>query len=228
LQCSRSRKPRVDAHHRFVPEECDWGFTRFFDLRKLFQPNDHNSRPIIENDCATVTVFVRVLKDPTGVLWHNFVKYVELLLINGHLLMSSSYDSKKETGFVGLKNQGATCYMNSLLQSLYCTRYFRKVRLASVYPCLDSHAQQAVYQIPTENDVATESVALALQRVFYGLQTSDQPVGRCYAKVVIEAMLILFLRHPGADQILRMEIPGFLHATRCAGVQSCPTRQTRV
>lgn len=132
------------AHHRFIAEECDWGFTRFHDLRKLFTGID-GKRPIIDNDESEITVFVRVLKDPTGVLWHNFV----------------NYDSKKETGFVGLKNQGATCYMNSLLQSLFCTRYYRK----------------AVYQIPTEGDVPSESVALALQRVFYHLQTSDQPVG---------------------------------------------------
>lgn len=39
------------------------------------------------------------------------------------------YDSKKETGFVGLKNQGATCYMNSLLQTLYHIPYFRKVSI---------------------------------------------------------------------------------------------------
>lgn len=51
--------------------------------------------------------------------------------------------------------------MNSLLQSLFCTNAFRR----------------AVYQIPTENDVPTESLPLALQRVFYHLQTSDQPVG---------------------------------------------------
>lgn len=38
----------------------------------------------------------------------------------------ASYDSKKETGMVGLKNQGATCYLNSLLQSLYFTNIFRK------------------------------------------------------------------------------------------------------
>ncbi|KAI0763671.1 cysteine proteinase [Irpex lacteus] len=133
------------AHHRFIAEECDWGFTRFSELRKLFSIQDGHSRPTIEDDSANISVFVRVLEDPTGVLWHNFV----------------NYDSKKETGYVGLKNQGATCYMNSLLQSLFCTRYFRK----------------AVYQIPTEDDLPTESVALALQRVFYHLQTSDQPVG---------------------------------------------------
>ena len=76
-------------------------------------------------------------------------------------MTTHSYDSKKETGYVGLKNQGATCYMNSLLQSLFCTNLFRK----------------AVYQIPTEGDIPSESVALALQRVFYLLQTSEQPVG---------------------------------------------------
>ncbi|KAK1232951.1 ubiquitin-specific protease ubp15 [Marasmius sp. AFHP31] len=133
------------AHHRFIAEECDWGFTRFSELRKLFSVQEGHSRPTIEGEAAEISVFVRVLEDPTGVLWHNFV----------------NYDSKKETGFVGLKNQGATCYMNSMLQSLYCTRFFRR----------------AVYQIPTEDEHPTESVSLALQRLFYHLQTSDQPVG---------------------------------------------------
>jgi len=133
------------AHHRFTTEEMDWGFTRFNEFRKLAVPLDKRTRPIIEDDQAVVSAFVRVLKDPTGVLWHNFI----------------NYDSKKETGYVGMKNQGATCYMNSLLQSLFFTNYFRR----------------SVYQIPTENDIPTDSVAYALQRVFYQLQTSHQPVG---------------------------------------------------
>ncbi|KAF9643693.1 cysteine proteinase [Thelephora ganbajun] len=149
LVISNPRYPTIytvsHAHHRFIAEESDWGFTRFIDLRGLFQPQPGRNRPTIEGDSAVVSVYVRVLEDPTGVMWHTFI----------------NYDSKKQTGYVGLKNQGATGYMNSLLQSLFHTRYFRK----------------AIYQILTENEHPTESILLALQRVFYRLQTSDNPVG---------------------------------------------------
>lgn len=64
----------IDAQHRFIAEECDWGFTRFSELRKLFHTQENHSRPTIEDDAADITVYVRVLEDPTGVLWHNFVK----------------------------------------------------------------------------------------------------------------------------------------------------------
>ncbi|PKY26877.1 cysteine proteinase, partial [Rhizophagus irregularis] len=152
------------AHHRFTAEESDWGFTRFYDLRKLLTPCENRTRALIENDSTNITAFVRVLKDPAGVLWHTFIKYItSFITIIQSLIRKYSlfYDSKKETGYVGLKNQGATGYMNSLLQSLYCTTYFRK----------------AVYQIPTEDDEPIKSVSLALQRVFYQLQTSNTPVG---------------------------------------------------
>lgn len=66
----------AEAHHRFTNEEQDWGFTRFVELRKLFSVSEGRTKPIIENDETVITAFVRVLKDPTGVLWHNFHKCV--------------------------------------------------------------------------------------------------------------------------------------------------------
>ena len=37
--------------------------------------------------------------------------------------------------------------------------------------------RKAVYKMPTESDDSQKSVGLALQRVFYELQTLDKPVG---------------------------------------------------
>ncbi|KAJ2379635.1 ubiquitin-specific protease ubp15 [Coemansia sp. RSA 2607] len=132
------------AHHRFIQDEADWGFTRFSPIRDFLTPIEETSPALIDQGRVRISAYVRVIKDPLGVLWHNF----------------HNYDSRKVTGYVGLRNQGATCYMNSLLQSLYFTNEFRN----------------AVYQIPTETDDPTKSVALALQRVFFNLQISNEPV----------------------------------------------------
>ena len=63
-----------DAKHRFVPKQHDWGFTRFGELRKLFHPQPSQNRPTIEGDSVVISVYVRVVEDTTGVLWHDFVE----------------------------------------------------------------------------------------------------------------------------------------------------------
>ncbi|CAN4114471.1 unnamed protein product [Withania somnifera] len=125
----------ADTQHQFNARESDWGFTSFMPLSELYDP----SRGYLMDDTVIVEADVSVRR--VSDYW--------------------SHDSKKETGCVGLKNQGATCYMNSLLQTLYHIPYFRK----------------AVYHMPTtENDNPSGSIPLALQSLFYKLQYSDTSV----------------------------------------------------
>lgn len=140
------------SSHRFNKNETDWGFSSFITLRDLASPAKvGQTHPILEKNKLNITGYVRVIDDSsTGVLWHNFV----------------DYDSKKNTGYVGLNNQGATCYLNSLLQSYFTTTLFRNL----------------VNQIPTEDQTSTEktnskAVPLALQRIFYLMLSSNEPVG---------------------------------------------------
>ncbi len=67
--------------------------------------------------------------------------------------------SRKTVGYVGLVNQGTTCYVNSMLQSLFTICEFRR----------------AIFSINTL-DSEVHTVPYALQRVFYNLQCSDEPV----------------------------------------------------
>jgi ubiquitin carboxyl-terminal hydrolase 7 len=103
------------ASHRFYSGETDWGFTQFMNIRNSYLRSNHNNEAVIAKggNETNISAYVRIVQDPTGVLWHNF----------------REYDSRRLTGYVGLRNQGATCYMNSLLQSLYFTNAFRKVCL---------------------------------------------------------------------------------------------------
>ncbi|QLL30224.1 hypothetical protein HG536_0A00410 [Torulaspora globosa] len=130
------------SHHRFNRIDTDWGFANFIDLTYLKYPAKGRVSGLLNKGMLNITVYVRIVEDTTGVLWHNFI----------------NYDSKKATGYVGFRNQGATCYLNSLLQSYFFTKYFRKL----------------VYQIPTEGK--NDNVTLALQRAFYQLQVSNLPL----------------------------------------------------
>uniref|UniRef100_A0A671PP48 Ubiquitin carboxyl-terminal hydrolase 7 n=1 Tax=Sinocyclocheilus anshuiensis TaxID=1608454 RepID=A0A671PP48_9TELE len=87
--------------HLFFHKENDWGFSNFMSWSDVTDPE----RGFVEDDKVTFEVYVQA-DAPHGVAW----------------------DSKKHTGYVGLKNQGATCYMNSLLQTLFFTNQLRRVR----------------------------------------------------------------------------------------------------
>uniref|UniRef100_A0A7S0WIA5 ubiquitinyl hydrolase 1 n=1 Tax=Chlamydomonas leiostraca TaxID=1034604 RepID=A0A7S0WIA5_9CHLO len=124
-----------DTSHTFTEAQNDWGFAQFINVEEVRNPANGFITP---DDKLVLKVHIEIQKDD---------KY--------------AYDSRKETGFVGLKNQGATCYMNSLLQYLYNLHYFRK----------------AVYHMPTqETDEPSKSLPLALQSLFYKLQYSKTPV----------------------------------------------------
>lgn len=129
---------------RYTKNVGDWGYKAFKDLRAAYIEYPETDHALIENNQANVTVVLRVIKDPTGILWMEDF---------------SDYDSRQQTGYVGLMNQGATCYLNSLIQSLYFTKVFR----------------WAVYSIPEQGE-SPDTVTSNLQRLFYLLYSSPNPV----------------------------------------------------
>ena len=90
----------------------DWGFNNFCSADKVLDPKNG----FLISGALIVTGTLEQLPPAEGsdIDW-------------------TTYDSKEATGYVGLRNQGATCYMNSLLQTLYHTSAFT----------------QAVFEMPT-------------------------------------------------------------------------------
>jgi ubiquitin C-terminal hydrolase len=148
---------REMAGHMFSPRENDWGFQEFIQCVELENPRFGWTL----NDQIVFRVWVEFDKDS--------------------YTFSEQYDSKKETGFVGLKNQGATCYMNSLLQTLFNIGAFRRAVYELPLPPIEEDTPESVDQGSTKNSAVLNAFAgtpltFALQRVFYDLQHEDQCV----------------------------------------------------
>lgn len=131
------------SEKRFTINDLDWGFADFMPLPKVYsRSGDWYLRTSDRGHAIFLEVVVHVSFD---------IRY----------LFPHQYDSKTETGFIGMRNQGATCYLNSLLQSWFHITALRK----------------AVYKVPVADDeVPSESIPLALQRVFWRLQYDNKPV----------------------------------------------------
>jgi uncharacterized UBP type Zn finger protein len=70
--------------------------------------------------------------------------------------MGLNVDENRTSLFNGIVNEGNTCYMNSMLQTLFSLTSFRK----------------AIYQ----SEPSKDEVMLALQRIFYNLQMGKESV----------------------------------------------------
>ncbi|MFS7889860.1 putative ubiquitinyl hydrolase 1 [Helianthus anomalus] len=137
-QMHHSLNVRKDTQHlfEFTSRTNDWGFKSFMPLSELYD----EGKGYNVNDTCIIEAVITVRRST--------VDYLSLC-------------SRKETGYVGLKNQGATHYLNSFLQTLYHIPYLKK----------------AVYLFPTTgNDMPSGSIPLELQSLFYNLQFSGTSV----------------------------------------------------
>ena len=132
---------RAEAAYHFSAQTNDWGFTQFAAQQDAYSPKEG----FLVNDTLHFNVVVRIDRQE-----------------------DYNYDSKKATGYVGLKNQGATCYMNSLLQTLYNINYFRQVFTSRTH----AHAKQRVTPDVTEGSVFCVLLASSLLCLFSPNQDS--------------------------------------------------------
>lgn len=125
----------------FAPPKCKHGDTRENGFKLLLEICNRNP-----GDLSQVTEYLdRFHLDPTRRTYRK-----------PDWLNSPMTKEKSQTGFVGLKNLGCTCYMNSILQQLFMIKTFR----------------DSILQIPSSP--IEESLLYQLQFIFSSLKSSDK------------------------------------------------------
>jgi len=123
---------KIEACDVFEEQHTDWGFATLIPLASLTEESGYLDK--------NGSLLLRATVTPP--------------------LSWSDYSCKEVTGKVGLENDGATCYLNSLLQTLYMTKALRL----------------AIYDLDTSQDKRNSHIGLELQRLFHALQTRDHAV----------------------------------------------------
>ncbi|OXB81775.1 UNVERIFIED_CONTAM: hypothetical protein H355_014972 [Colinus virginianus] len=177
--------------HLFFHKENDWGFSNFMAWSEVTDPE----KGFIEEDKVTFEVYVQA-DAPHGVAW----------------------DSKKHTGYVGLKNQGATCYMNSLLQTLFFTNQLRKSYIQCKHVDYRSERIEDYYDIQLsikgkKNIFESFIDYVAVEQLDgdnkydageHGLQEAEKGVKFLTLPPVLHLQLMRFMYDPQTDQNIKI------------------------
>ncbi|POM70087.1 Ubiquitin-specific protease, partial [Phytophthora palmivora] len=140
-------QPPVIKHtsvHEFSKENPEFGMNQFVQRSEILNPSnkflDQDGKVEIEVQLSFVEEAGEAELEKGNETLHSTISpSQETTLETTQQVLA--YDSKEETGMVGLKNQGATCYLNSLLQTLFHLRAFRQV----------------VYETPTAQEDTNDS-----------------------------------------------------------------------
>lgn len=157
-----------------MAEQCEDDWRCKFQIHLNFAEIDevaykHTVGKILKNACNSVSI------DIDCSLFENNDKLNATMSVKAEL--PNYWSSIESTGFIGLRNEGATCYINALFQSLFSINKFRQI----------------VFDAPIDPDDIHDSFVFDLKYIFYMMQE----------KKCSEIRMLNFIKHFEWDQMTR-------------------------
>lgn len=125
-----------------LSELLEYTYKCLFEIPESAAAKSHNPPPKLKNTKSRKAAFSLLLELTSGCTQNGVILLQKLYENHSDLKSSGSFDSEISTralsGYVGLRNLGATCYMNSLLQQFYMMPGLRKGILQTEVSTQDS------------------------------------------------------------------------------------------